>query len=36
VRNHFEPKAGRASDSVISATFTLQKSGAGWVIVQRR
>ena len=35
VRNHFEPKAGRASDSIGPATFRLQKTGAGWVIVQR-
>jgi eukaryotic-like serine/threonine-protein kinase len=36
VRQHFEPKAGRVNDSVVTATFALQKTGAGWVIVQRR
>jgi hypothetical protein len=36
VRQHFEPKAGRVSDSVVTATFALQKTAGGWVIVQRR
>ena len=35
VRQHFEPKAGRAIDSVVNATFRLQKTGTGWVIVER-
>jgi tetratricopeptide (TPR) repeat protein len=36
LRQHFEPKAGRVNDSVVNATFTLQKTAAGWIIVQRR
>jgi SnoaL-like domain len=36
MRQHFEPKAGRVNDSVVNASFTLQKTPAGWVIVQRR
>jgi hypothetical protein len=36
VRQHFEPKAGRASDSTVTATFSLQKSDGNWVILQRR
>jgi ketosteroid isomerase-like protein len=36
VRQHFEPKAGRVNDSVVTATFSLQKTPAGWVILQRR
>jgi ketosteroid isomerase-like protein len=36
VRQRFEPKAGRANEATVNATFRLQKSGGVWVIVDRR
>ena len=36
VRSHFEPKAGRATDATVNATFRLQKVAGAWVIVERR
>jgi ketosteroid isomerase-like protein len=36
VQSHFEPKAGRATDTTVNATFRLQKAGGGWIIAARR
>ena len=36
VRQRFEPKAGRANETTVNATFRLQKSNGVWVIVDRR
>jgi tetratricopeptide (TPR) repeat protein len=36
VRQRFEPKVGRASETTVSTTFFLQKSNGVWSIVDRR
>jgi ketosteroid isomerase-like protein len=36
VRQSFRPKAGRALETTNATQFDLQRSGGGWVIVNRR